>query len=141
MIRGIPLATLLAGFIAVAAIAAEPPPAMRFDEALTLLLATSPELKAAEHEVARRQYEAGAADGLRWPTVDLDARATRIDAPIVIDLDPIRQTILALHPTVPAGHIPPFEAEIQSDSFFKAQAWATWPLYTGGRITAARNAS
>jgi len=141
MIRETCIAIILACFIAVTAIAAEPPPPMEFDEALALVLATSPELEAAGHELARRQYEAEAADGLRWPTIDLDARATRIDGPIEIDLDPIRQTILALHPQIPASQVPPFEAEIQSDSFFEAQARATWPLYTGGRITAARNAS
>ena len=60
-------------------------------------------LKAAAYEVREREAEVGAADALLWPKLEANALVTRIDGPIVIDLDPIRQVILALHPGVPAA--------------------------------------
>ncbi|PIV81052.1 hypothetical protein COW53_06410 [bacterium CG17_big_fil_post_rev_8_21_14_2_50_64_8] len=117
------------------------PNSLSFGDAVLLLEKNSRHLMAAaDRENARRQ-ERGAARGLRLPTVQLKARATRIDESIVIDLDPIRSAMLALHPTVPSAAIPPFESQIQDDQFFKAGVEMTWPIFTGGAITAANRAA
>ena len=64
-----------------------------------------------------------------------------MDEPIVIDLDPIRSAMLALHPTVPSEAIPAFESQIQDDQFFKAGVEMTWPVFTGGAIADANRAA
>lgn len=101
---------------------------------------TNPALQAARAEVDRRTAERAATRSLQQPQVDVSATQTWIDQPIVIDLDPIRQVMLKLHPTVPAAGIPPFLTTVQGDTFLKSQVSAVWPIYTGGRITAARRA-
>ena len=98
-------------------------------------------LKAAGHEVRERQAEAGAADGLMWPKVEAAARYTRLDGPITIDLDPVRQVILALHPNVPAAAVPPFLLDVQDEQYGRFDVRLTWPLFTGGKIDAARDAA
>ena len=117
------------------------PNALSFGNAAVLLEKNSRNLMAAaDREYARRQ-ERSAARGLRLPALQLNARVTRMDEPIVIDLDPIRSAILALHPTVPSAAIPAFESQIQDDQFFKAGVEMTWPVFTGGAISAANRAA
>ncbi len=114
---------------------------LSFSDAVLLLEKNSRNLMAAaDREDARRQ-DRGAARGLRLPTFQLDARVTRLDEPLVIDLDPIRTAMLALHPTVPSSAIPAFESQIQDDLFFKAGIEMTWPIFTGGAISAANRAA
>ncbi|MBK9966051.1 MAG: TolC family protein [Holophagales bacterium] len=97
--------------------------------------------KAAELEVREREAEAGAADALRWPKLEANARVTRMDGPIVIDLEPVRQVILALHPNVPAAAVPPFLLDVQDELFGRVDVRFSWPLFTGGKIDAARTAA
>jgi outer membrane protein TolC len=98
-------------------------------------------LKAAGHEVRERQAEVGAADALMWPKLEANARWTRLDGPITIDLDPVRQVILALHPNVPGAAIPPFLLDVQDEQYGRADVRLTWPLFAGGKIDAARDAA
>lgn len=98
-------------------------------------------LQAADALVRQREHERAAAHSLYYPRVDAHVRATRIDAPITIDLDPIRQAILALHPQVPSALVPPFETTVQDSAFWKADLRASWPLFTGGRVPAANAAA
>ncbi len=98
-------------------------------------------LKAAGYEVREREAEAGAADALLWPKLEANARITRMDGPIVIDLEPVRQVILALHPNVPGAAVPPFLLDVQDELFGRADVRLTWPLFTGGKIDAARSAA
>jgi len=111
-----------------------------FAAAWQKLQQSNPALHAARAEVERRTAERNATRGLRQPQIDLSATQTWIDQSIVIDLDPIRQAMLKLHPTVAGASIPPFVTTVQGDNFFKSQVTAVWPLYTGGRIRAAQRA-
>ena len=113
---------------------------LSFADAWQRLQQTNPALQAARAEVERRTAERTATRSLQQPQIDFVASQTWIDQPIVIDLDPIRQAMLQLHPTVPAAAIPPFITTIQSESFLRGQATAVWPLYAGGRIRAAQRA-
>jgi len=113
---------------------------LSFADAWQRLQQTNPALQAARTEVERRTAERTAARSLRQPQIDLTASQTWIDQPIVIDLDPIRQAMLKLHPTVPSVAIPPFVTTVQGETFLKSQLTAVWPLYAGGRIDAAQRA-
>ena len=105
------------------------------------MLSANESVKAAYSETERREYEAKAAQGLYFPRITLTGRMTRIDDPIYLDLNPIRDVILALHPAVPAAAVPSFKETIQDDTFVKSQLNMVWPVFTGGRIMAANAAA
>ena len=126
----------LLGFLC-AARAAEP---LSISAAWERLQRANESLQASRAEVDRRTAERAATRSLAQPQIELTAAQTWISDPITIDLDPIRSVILKLHPTVPAGAVPPFLLDVQNNSFLKGQATAFWPLYAGGRIHAAQRA-
>lgn len=114
---------------------------LSFPDAVQRLRARNEALAAARAEVTQRQEETGVAAGLAWPRLEANARYTRIDEPITIDLDPIRQVILTLHSNVPPAAVPPFTLDVQDDTFWKADLRLSWPVFTGGKIDAARDAA
>lgn len=114
---------------------------LTFAEAWRQLQTANPSLAAARAEVDRRDAEQQAARSLFGPQVELTSRHTVINDPIIINLDPIRQAMLALHPGVPAAAIPSFIQPVQDERFWRAQLTATWPVYAGGRIRAAQAAA
>jgi len=94
---------------------------LSFADAWLLLQRTNPTLQAARAEVERRTAERAATRSLQQPQIDVSAAQTWIDQPLTINLDPIRDVILMLHPAVPAAAIPPFITTIQSERFFRAR--------------------
>lgn len=110
-------------------------------EAWHRVRSANPAMAAAQVDVERRTEEHRATASLYGPQVDIAARYTVIDDPIVLDLDPIRSAILALHPSVSSELVPSFVEEVQDDQFLRAELTAVWPVYTGGRIRAARRAA
>ncbi len=110
-------------------------------EAAARLRTTHEALRAADAEIRERDAETGAADALLWPKVEARARYTRLDGPITIDLDPVRQVILALHPNAPPAAVPPFLLDVQDEAYGRADVNFTWPLFTGGKVDAARDAA
>lgn len=119
-----------------------------FSEAMGLMKARNDSLQAARMEENQRVHEQEAARGLYLPEIDMSGRYTRIDEPITIDLDGIRQAMgaveTALHGPVGAAivsQVPPFRVEVQNDAYWKADVSLLWPIYTGGRISAANRAA
>ena len=112
-----------------------------YPQALDTMLSLNESLQSSRAEVEQREYEARAARGLSLPNISLSGRLTRLNDPINLDLNPIRDVILAMHPAVPSAMVPSFVENIQSDTFFKAQMNMVWPVYTGGKIKAAKNAA
>ncbi len=123
------------------AAAPQPAAALTLGEALAIQGRHHETLRAADALLRQREDERAATHSLYYPRVEAQLRATRIDAPIEIDLDPIRQVLLGLHPQVPGSLVPPFKTVVQDDTFWKADVRATWPLFTGGRIPAANAAA
>jgi len=139
-------AALAAGvLLAVAPASAQAPAAspspITFGDALARVRSSHEALHAVDNEKAQREEERKATRSLYWPKVEVGANYTRIDAPIEMDLNPIRDVILSLHPQVPAARVPPFVETIQEESFWKANVQATWPIFTGGKVTAANRAA
>jgi outer membrane protein TolC len=130
---------LWGGFSANASVAGES--TLTFAEAWQQVRTVNPALEAARVETDRRGEERLAARSLYGPQVELSARYTMIDEPIVIDVDSIRSVILGLHPTVPSTAIPSFIEPVQDKHFTRAQLTAVWPVYAGGRIRAAQRAA
>ncbi|MBF0233528.1 MAG: TolC family protein [Desulfamplus sp.] len=114
---------------------------LTFTKALDDMLTRNESMQIARSEIGQKEYEARAARGLDFPKVTLSGRLTRINDPIYLNLNPIRDVILAMHPAVPPVMVPSFQETIQDDTFFKTQLNMIWPVYTGGKITAAKNAA
>ena len=114
---------------------------LTFTTALDNMLTRNESMQTSRSEIEQKEYEARASRGLYLPKVTLSGRWTRIDEPIYLDLNSIRDVILAMHPTVPPEMVPSFQETIQDDTFFKSQLNMVWPIYTGGKITAANKAA
>lgn len=114
---------------------------LSFSEALAIALGGNESLLAARLELRRREREREAARALRLPSVTLAPLYTHLGAPVLLDLGPIRDTLLALHPQVPASRVPPFEETLFEQDMLRLPLAARLPLYTGGRLGAADQAA
>jgi outer membrane protein TolC len=133
--------TLALVFAAAAATAPLSGEELSFPEALTRLHERNEAVQAAAAHEGQRAAERAAARGLYLPKLEAGARWTRIDEPIALDLAPIRQAMLSLHPNVPPALVPPFVQEFQAERFWKADLRLTWPVFTGGKTSAANRAA
>jgi outer membrane protein TolC len=114
---------------------------LSFPEGLERMKSGNEELLAASQREESSREAVAAARSLYWPRIDARTRFTRMDDPIVIDLNPIRQAMLKLHPNVPASVLPSFSLEVQDRSFWRSEVEMTWPIFTAGRITAANRSA
>jgi outer membrane protein TolC len=114
---------------------------LSFPEGLERMKRGNEELLGASQREENSREAAAAARGLYWPQVSTRTRYTRMDDPITIDLNPIREAMLKLHPSVPASAVPSFSMEVQDRSFWRSEVEMTWPIFTGGRITAANRSA
>ncbi len=140
--KGIPVFVIMGFFL----LGQTPAPAfsgevLTFPQALEMMVTRNESVLSAASEVEQKEYEADAARGLNFPEVTLSSQYVRIDESIDLDLNPIRDVILALHPAVPPAAVPSFHETVQEDTFFKSQLNVTWPVFTGGKITAAQKAA
>ena len=100
------------------------PGSLTFDEALNAVRNRNEALMAAQDDVQIQAYERAAAKGLRYPKVEVEARHTVLNDPVRIGVDPI-----------------PFSLTLQDEQFDEAKVSASLPLYAGGRIDAANQAT
>jgi outer membrane protein TolC len=126
-------AVIAAGLAAPAAAQERP---MSLADALARGRQANERVLAADAGVDRARSELAAARGRLLPDVGVTGRATRIDDEIAIDLDPIRQVMLKLHPQLPPAAIPPFVERVQGERFDNLTATASMPLFAGGRLVA-----
>ncbi len=103
---------------------AGPPVPLSFLDAVDRMEAHNPSLSAAEEEIRQKEEDLKAAQGLRYPKGELEVRQTFLDSPIEISIDPI-----------------PFSYGVQEKQFTKGQVKLSFPVYTGGRISAANEVS
>lgn len=109
----------------------------------------NPQALAADAAVRQAEGEMATARGRLLPEATLNARVTRIDEPIVLDLDPIRDAMIALHSppmgSIPAANLdaalPHFQSTVQNELYYNATASVTWPIFAGGRLWASYQAA
>ena len=116
-------------------------PALTVQDAWARVRAANEALLAAQSVRAQKGAEKDATRSLLLPSVDLVSTYTHLDAPIAIDLDPLRQLLLQLMPTVPPAAVPALRLPVQDERFVRSTLNLTWPVYAGGRIDAARRAA
>lgn len=114
---------------------------LAFDEAFSILISSNEAILAAQMEISEQDHELLAAKGLDYPKIQVGARYTALNDPIMIDLNDIREVMLSLHPNVPSQLIPSFELGVQDQQYWKANVSATFPVYTGGQISAVKQAA
>ncbi|WP_428897683.1 Outer membrane protein TolC [Parelusimicrobium proximum] len=105
-----------------------------FEAALNRAMQVDEAVLSAVKDVERDKAKKNSAAGLYFPKIGVKGQYTFIDEPIDIDLNPIRDVISGLHGGIP---LPDFTTHVQDDKFFKAQAFASMPIFTGGKIRAA----
>ena len=117
-------------------------------EALHTAQSKNPQTQAANQAVEQARADQVSARGRLLPEANITARVTRINDPIILDLDPIRSAMIGLHATQPDGSVNPqvaqlldtrlphFQSEVQSELYYNATASVVWPIFTGGRLWA-----
>ena len=117
-----------------------------FSDAWQQLLKVSDKLQASMQEVNRAQAEKQAGDDLNLPSISINGSYTRLEKPIELDLRDLNP-LASLDPaTLPPalggaiGAIPGslFVTPFTEQDIFRSSLQAMWPIYTGGRITAAQ---
>ncbi|MBW8182809.1 TolC family protein [Shewanella nanhaiensis] len=119
---------------------------MTFNTAWQQLLTVSDKLQAESQEVLRAQAEQKAGEDLGMPSLDISGSYTHLEKPIELDLRDLNP-LASLDP----GSLPPalggalasipsslFVTPFTEQDIFRASLQAMWPIYTGGKITAAQ---
>lgn len=114
---------------------------MSFDHALATLRGEDKSVRAASAAIERSKAERKVMFGKFFPEANLRARATRMDAPIDLTLDPVRGQLESLPLPLPPGLLSDFRYEIQRQGFFNVTLDAHMPLFTGGRLLAGLRAA
>lgn len=122
-------------------------------QALKSAIANNELINASAKTKLFHEYEVKSAKGNHYPNIFLDASANKINDDIVLSLNDARSAVIgasaaslkasgASDAVVAAfkqqleKNIPDFDMKFQDDIFYKFSAGFTWPLYTGGKISA-----
>ncbi|WP_025631863.1 TolC family protein, partial [Vibrio parahaemolyticus] len=117
-----------------------------FDTAWQLLLENNYSLKAQRANVENYQYQESATSNLNLPQVSIGANYTRLDADVTLSGKQILDST-GTHINVPPAFQPIFGALANTTStiterdIFSSSIRAIWPIFTGGRISAAQSAA
>lgn len=117
-----------------------------FDTAWQLLLENNYSLKAQRANVENYQYQESATSNLNLPQVSIGANYTRLDTDVTLSGKQILDST-GTHINVPPAFQPIFGALANTTStiterdIFSSSIRAIWPIFTGGRISAAQSAA
>lgn len=106
-----------------------------FEQAWQLLEEGSPVVTGDRAAAERARAEVDEAAARHWPELSVDARATRMNAPLELSLDPVHRLLRGLGLDVPPD-VMPVSWELQRRQFYNLGLNAVWPLYAGGKIRA-----
>lgn len=125
--------------------------ALEFDQAFSRMMAENQRLAAARSGIEQKEAEQKAAKGLYYPQLQISASWTHMNAPLEVELGELGtmtgQLIRTLHPDLTPQHVAaitgslPQHYELQEQNFLKSDLTLSWPVYTGGKITAANKAA
>lgn len=117
-----------------------------FVQAWQQLQQVSDHLQAKNQHVNRAKAEEHAGDALNYPSLNIAGSYTRLEKPIELDLQDLNplasldanslpSAITEVLATIPSSmYVTPFTEQ----DVFRASLQAMWPIYTGGRVTAAQ---
>lgn len=116
-----------------------------FDTAWQLLLENNYSLKAQRANVENYQYQESATSNLNLPQVSIGANYTRLDTDVTLSGKQILDST-GTHINVPPAFQPicclaNTTSTITERDIFSSSIRAIWPIFTGGRISAAQSAA
>lgn len=120
---------------------------LSFTEAWNQVQQRNDGIAAGQANLERTELLSEATRGLNYPRVDLISAYTKLDSPIqlnALDFNPLsalRGTPLGGELIELGGGDAAFTTELSGDTFARSALTAVWPVYTGGRITAAQQVS
>ncbi|MFC5077522.1 Outer membrane efflux protein [Vibrio thalassae] len=147
-IRSLPLVVgALLGALSFGSYAAE----VSFDEAWQLLQQNNNSLAAQRANVERYGHLQDASGSLNLPKVTLGANYTRLDQDVTLNGSQFADSLSGV-PNIPAGALGldlgqvasalgGITSTIENQDIFTSSIRAVWPIFTGGRITAAQTAA
>lgn len=117
-----------------------------FEQAWSQLLTVSDKLQASAQEVHRAEAEHEAGKDLNLPSISLNGSYTRLEKPLEMDLrdlNPLASTDPSTLPPALGGALATmpssmFITPFTEQDIFRSSLQAMWPIYTGGKITAAQ---
>lgn len=146
--------SLLLGWMAISPICYVSPSyaaAISFDEAWQVLQQENNSLAAQRANVNRYQYLQAGTDDLNLPKVTIGANYTHLDSDVTVSgkqlLDSAGNTVPAIPPALGPALAPILSSlgsvtsTITEQDVFTSSIRAIWPIFTGGRISAAQSAA
>ena len=117
---------------------------LSFPDAWDLLQQNNNSLAAQQANVERYQHLQNATSSLNLPSVTLGANYTHLDSDVTINGEQFADSLSGVNPTVSAILRPLIggvTSTITEQDIFSSSIRAVWPIFTGGRITAAQTAA
>ncbi|KAA8672363.1 TolC family protein [Vibrio gigantis] len=117
---------------------------LTFSEAWQILQENNNSLAAQQANVERYQHLQNATGSLNLPSVTLGANYTHLDSDVTINGEQFSDSLSGVNPTVSAILRPLIggvTSTITEQDIFSSSIRAIWPIFTGGRITAAQTAA
>lgn len=111
--------------------------AISFDDAWQILQKQSHKLKAQDQQVNRALAEQEAVKDLNLPSLSINGSYTHLEKPFEMDLSGVKSDVGNLFPSI--GNAIPASIPFTEQDVFRASLKALWPIYTGGKITAAES--
>ncbi|MEZ8885581.1 TolC family protein [Vibrio sp. 10N.222.54.F6] len=137
--RYLAIASMLLGTMASPGYAAP----LTFSEAWQILQENNNSLAAQQANVERYQHLQNSTSSLNLPSITLGANYTHLDSDVTINGEQFGDSLSGVNPA-----FAPFLAQlggitstITEQDIFSSSIRAVWPIFTGGRITAAQNAA
>ena len=110
-------------------------------EAYNLMLLKNGDLNASQQEVNAKQEEQKAIKGLRYPSLSLSATYLNLDDDIKVDLNEQRTMVGGLLGVTDPTILGDWNFTLQQKNLGFATADINWPIFAGGKINAANEAS
>ncbi|MCF7505424.1 MULTISPECIES: TolC family protein [Vibrio] len=137
--RCLAIASILIGTISSPSYAAP----LSFSEAWQILQENNNSLAAQQANVERYQHLQNATGSLNLPSVTLGANYTHLDSDVTINGEQFGDSLSGVNPAFAPllGQLGGITSTITEQDIFSSSIRAIWPIFTGGRITAAQNAA
>ncbi|MFA1575264.1 TolC family protein [Vibrio cyclitrophicus] len=117
---------------------------LTFSEAWQILQENNNSLAAQQANVERYQHLQNSTSSLNLPSITLGANYTHLNSDVTINGEQFSDSLSGLPFPIPpgfAGLLGGVTSTITEQDIFSSSIRAVWPIFTGGRITAAQNAA
>ncbi|MEZ9780488.1 TolC family protein [Vibrio cyclitrophicus] len=137
--RCLAIASILIGTISSPSYAAP----LSFTEAWQILQENNNSLAAQQANVERYQHLQNSTSSLNLPSITLGANYTHLDSDVTINGEQFADSLSGVNPVFAPllGQLGGITSTITEQDIFSSSIRAIWPIFTGGRITAAQNAA